>query len=125
MPVKAYTFSNSSDATLLQKPEIRLSSLFRTSVCSPGQIPPIKRSRFLTSFFGGTDFPGALSPRNKALREARGRWIAFLDSDDLWHPEKLERQLAFMKENDYAFTFTDYRIQLNGEWLLRFDEVLY
>lgn len=60
---------------------------------------------------------GAAISRNKALREARGRWIAFLDSDDLWHPEKLERQLAFMKENDYAFTFTDYRIQLNGEWL--------
>jgi len=60
---------------------------------------------------------GAAISRNRALREARGRWIAFLDSDDTWHPEKLERQLSFMRENHYAFTFTDYRIQLNGEWM--------
>lgn len=60
---------------------------------------------------------GAAVSRNYALREAKGRWIAFLDSDDIWHPEKLERQLAFMKEKKYAFTFTDYRIQLNGKWM--------
>ena len=60
---------------------------------------------------------GAAVSRNRALREAQGKWIAFLDSDDLWHPEKLEKQIAFMIENDYKFTYTDYRIQLNGEWL--------
>lgn len=60
---------------------------------------------------------GAAVSRNYALREAKGKWIAFLDSDDLWHPEKLERQIRFMKENCYAFSFTDYRIQLNGKWL--------
>jgi len=60
---------------------------------------------------------GAAISRNRALREAMGRWIAFLDSDDAWHPEKLERQLSFMRENHYAFTFTDYRIQLHGEWM--------
>lgn len=60
---------------------------------------------------------GAAVSRNKALREARGKWIAFLDSDDIWAPEKLEKQLKFMKDNDYAFTFTDYRICLNGVWL--------
>ena len=60
---------------------------------------------------------GAAISRNKALREAKGKYVAFLDSDDLWHPEKLERQLAFMKENGYQFTYTDYKIQLNGEWL--------
>ena len=60
---------------------------------------------------------GAAISRNKALREAKGKWIAFLDSDDIWVPEKLEEQLTFMRKNDYAFTYTDYRIQLNGEWL--------
>lgn len=60
---------------------------------------------------------GAAVSRNKALREAKGKWIAFLDSDDIWHPTKLEKQLTFMKENNYAFTCTDYRIKLNGEWL--------
>ena len=60
---------------------------------------------------------GAALSRNYALREAKGKWIAFLDSDDVWVPEKLEKQIAFMEENDYAFTFTDYRICLNGTWL--------
>lgn len=60
---------------------------------------------------------GAAVSRNYALREARGRWIAFLDSDDLWHSEKLERQIRFMLETGYPFTYTDYRICHNGEWL--------
>lgn len=59
---------------------------------------------------------GAAVSRNYALREAKGKWVAFLDSDDLWAPDKLEKQVSFMKENDYAFTFTDYRICLNGKW---------
>ncbi len=53
---------------------------------------------------------GAAESRNRALREARGRWVAFLDSDDEWLPEKLERQLAFMAENGHAFSYTDYMI---------------
>lgn len=60
---------------------------------------------------------GSALSRNYALREAKGEWIAFLDSDDIWKPEKLEKQLGFMKENGYAFTYTDYRICLNGAWL--------
>lgn len=60
---------------------------------------------------------GAAISRNRALREAKGKWIAFLDSDDIWVPDKLEKQLRFMKDNNYAFTYTDYMIQLNGEWL--------
>ena len=51
---------------------------------------------------------GAAVSRNRALREARGRWIAFLDSDDVWYPEKLEKQIAFMEENAYAFSYTNY-----------------
>ena len=51
---------------------------------------------------------GAAVSRNNALREAKGRWIAFLDSDDLWEPTKLEKQIHFMEENGYAFSYTNY-----------------
>ena len=51
---------------------------------------------------------GAAVSRNRAIRKAKGRWIAFLDSDDLWEPEKLERQIAFMEDNDYHFSYTNY-----------------
>lgn len=51
---------------------------------------------------------GAAIARNTALRMARGRWIAFLDSDDLWKPKKLECQLEFMANNRYAFTYHKY-----------------
>lgn len=52
---------------------------------------------------------GAAVSRNNALREAKGRWIAFLDSDDMWEPEKLEKQVKFMEENGYAFSYTGYQ----------------
>lgn len=52
---------------------------------------------------------GAAVSRNYALREAKGRWIAFLDSDDLWTPDKLEKQLEFMTRNGYHFSYTEYR----------------
>lgn len=51
---------------------------------------------------------GAAVSRNYALREAKGRWIAFLDSDDLWMPEKLEKQLTFMVDDGYKFSYTRY-----------------
>ena len=52
---------------------------------------------------------GAAISRNNALREAKGRWIAFLDSDDMWEPTKLEKQVRFMEENGYAFSYTEYQ----------------
>lgn len=51
---------------------------------------------------------GAAVSRNRALREAKGKWIAFLDSDDLWLPEKLEKQISFMVKNGYHFSYTNY-----------------
>ena len=58
---------------------------------------------------------GAAMSRNKALREAKGQWIAFLDSDDLWMPRKLEKQIAFMINNGYSFSYTNYEeIDVNG-----------
>lgn len=60
-------------------------------------------------YFKNEKNSGAAVSRNRALREAKGKWIAFLDSDDLWLPEKLEKQIGFMEENGYKFTYTDYR----------------
>lgn len=51
---------------------------------------------------------GAAITRNNALKRAKGKWIAFLDSDDLWMPNKLEEQLKFMVDNNYDFSYHDY-----------------
>ena len=51
---------------------------------------------------------GAAVSRNKALKAAKGKWVAFLDSDDIWMPDKLEKQIRFMKENGYLFSYTQY-----------------
>lgn len=51
---------------------------------------------------------GAAVSRNRALREAKGKWVAFLDSDDLWEQDKLQKQITFMKNNGYHFSYTNY-----------------
>lgn len=59
---------------------------------------------------------GAANARNIALEKAKGKYIAFLDSDDLWKVNKLERQISFMKSNKLSFTFTSYQpISEDGE----------
>lgn len=61
---------------------------------------------------------GAAVARNAAIEAARGRYIAFLDGDDLWLPHKLERQLAFMRENNAAFSYAAYeRVDEDGRYL--------
>jgi glycosyltransferase involved in cell wall biosynthesis len=59
--------------------------------------------------FSNAQNSGAAVSRNVALREAKGRWIAFLDSDDLWEPTKLEKQIKFMEKNGYAFSYHEYK----------------
>ena len=56
------------------------------------------------------DQRGKTRNRNSALKGARGRWIAFLDAGDVWMPDKLERQIAFMEENGYACSYTCYGV---------------
>lgn len=51
---------------------------------------------------------GVAAARNRALSMARGRYVAYLDSDDLWMPEKLERQIAFLCEIGEGACFTSY-----------------
>ena len=67
-------------------------------------------------YFKNEKNSGAAVSRNKALHEAKGKWIAFLDSDDLWKPSKLEKQIQFMEKNNYHFSYTVYsEIDENGK----------
>lgn len=63
---------------------------------------------------------GAAAARNHALAWARGRHVAFLDADDLWHPDKLARQLAFMARSGAVLSFTGYsRVDAEGRLIAR------
>ena len=64
-----------------------------------------------------TENSGAAIARNTGINNAKGKYVAFLDSDDLWLPEKLEKQLEFMQNNDIAFSFTSYQI-MNQDGIL-------
>ncbi|MBT6650493.1 MAG: glycosyltransferase, partial [Flavobacteriales bacterium] len=52
---------------------------------------------------------GAAEARNVAIQQAKGKYIAFLDSNDLWELEKLEKQISFMQTEDIAFSFSTYQ----------------
>ena len=71
-------------------------------------VQAIKKKDSRIKLFQNSKNVGASLSRNHALREANGKWIAFLDSDDLWEPDKLEKQIRFMKQNNYSFSYTGY-----------------
>lgn len=60
---------------------------------------------------------GAGAARNNSIENASGKYIAFLDADDLWVPEKLEKQVSFALANNHAFTYTSYRKLSDGKLL--------
>lgn len=65
---------------------------------------------------------GAAVTRNNAIENAKGKWIAFLDSDDLWREDKLEKHLEFMVNNDSVFSCTAYKvINSNGELIKNYN----
>ena len=61
---------------------------------------------------------GPAITRNRGIKEAKGEYIAFLDSDDLWYENKLERQINFMQTNNIVISHGDYEmIDENGKYL--------
>jgi len=65
---------------------------------------------------------GPAKARNRAIEESQGDFIAFLDADDLWRADKLERQLEFMKRYNLAFTYSSYDvIDESGEYITTFN----
>ena len=59
-------------------------------------------------FFAKPKHSGIADTRNQCIQMAKGRFLAFLDSDDLWHPKKLEQQLQFMMERNIGFSYSSY-----------------
>ncbi len=72
------------------------------------QVLEIKKDDHRINLYQNSSNSGAAVIRNTALKSAKGRWIAFLDSDDLWEATKLEKQIKFMEDNDYAFSYHEY-----------------
>ncbi len=68
----------------------------------------LKKNDNRISLYQNSENSGAAVTRNTALSNAKGSWIAFLDSDDLWEPTKLERQIKFMEEKGCAFSYHEY-----------------
>jgi len=69
---------------------------------------------------------GVANSRNTAVLNSKGRYISFLDADDIWYPKKLKTQINFMKRNDIAFSFASYElIDQNGKKINKIFKVPY
>ena len=62
---------------------------------------------------------GAGISRNIGIKQSNGQIIAFIDADDLWLPNKLEKQIKFMQKNDFQFTFCDYEKKLSKNKVIK------
>ena len=85
-----------------------------TDDCSTDPTPQIVQSYCdkepRINFVVAEQHSGIAGTRNQCLSRAKGRFVAFLDNDDLWHPEKLERQVGFMLDNHCAFSYSEYEL---------------
>ena len=77
-------------------------------VCATWSDYSDSKNRIRISYIYGQDEEAPR--RNSAMKEARGKWIAFLDVGDIWDPTKLQRQVTFMVNNDLSFSYTKYCI---------------
>lgn len=80
---------------------------------SDGSLDIIKKYSSIDNrikYFLNNENLGASYSRNFGINQAKGRFIAFLDSDDLWRPDKLSKQLDFMLKKDISFSYTSYFI---------------
>ena len=93
---------SSKDNTVSQMMDLMEESKVKNPSTGSGTVTRIHVSQNVES-------RGSASSMNSALRDARGKYIAFLNVGDLWEPTKLEKQIAFMEENGYAFTYTKYK----------------
>jgi glycosyltransferase involved in cell wall biosynthesis len=92
-------------------------------VIDDGSHPPLNPSNYSQypnlNFFRNEITEGVASARNKGIKQARGDWIALLDSDDEWEPFKLEKQLTFLRK------FPEFRVVHTGErWIRNGNEVI-
>lgn len=80
--------------------------------CSTDRTPNIVRSYLAkdsrVKYYRLSQNLGAAAARNKAMYEATGEYMAFLDSDDLWYKEKLQKQTDFMNQEKINFSYTSY-----------------
>ncbi len=78
----------------------------------------LRKSRFWekTSFIRHQENKGAPASRNTAVKNSSGDFIAFLDSDDVWHPVKIKKQIEVLQENpEYSLVFTKYQVHKSGK----------